>query len=43
MNALLHSEKYLFENLESLQHDNGRKLIQIFGPKEHQILEEPLF
>jgi molybdenum cofactor sulfurtransferase len=30
--------KYLFENLESLQHDNGRKLIQIFGPKDHQNL-----
>ena len=30
--------KYLFEKLESLQRDNGRKLIQIFGPKDHQNL-----
>ena len=30
--------KYLFEKLESLQHDNGRKLIQIFGLKDHQNL-----
>ena len=35
--------KYLFENLESLQHDNGRNLIQISIQKIIRILEEPLF
>lgn len=27
--------KYLFEKLENLQHENGQKLVQIFGPKDH--------
>lgn len=30
--------KYLFENLEKLHHENGQKLVQIFGPKDHQNL-----
>ena len=30
--------KYLFEKLEKLQHETGQKLVQIFGPKDHQNL-----
>jgi selenocysteine lyase/cysteine desulfurase len=30
--------KYVFEKLEKLQHETGPKLVQIFGPKDHQNL-----
>ncbi len=28
--------KYLYENLENLKHDNGKPLLQIFGPKTNE-------
>lgn len=30
--------KYLYGKLENLQHESGQKLVQIFGPKDHQNL-----
>lgn len=28
--------KYVYQNLEKLKHENGQKLVQIFGPNDHQ-------